>query len=124
MTPDQLHILQHSLGVDFHGRGRQYRNHFATGPEGDDFPLCRELVALGYMTDSGPREMAGGMHFFYVTEAGKAAMTAESSPAPKLTRSQRRYRQWLDGASNSMRFGEWLKSSWSKEDRQRANFNL
>lgn len=107
MKPELLSILQHSLGVDFHGRGRQYRNHFATGPKGDDFPLCRELVSLGFMADIGPRELCGGMHFFYVTDAGKSAMSAESPPPPKITRSQDRYRRFLNG-SGGMTFREWL----------------
>ena len=47
MTPPQLQILQHSLGVDQYGRGRQYRDHFAAG--GEDVQICQELIALGYM---------------------------------------------------------------------------
>lgn len=43
----KLRILQHSLGLDQYGAGRQYRNHFVTGEGSDGFPLCRELVAEG-----------------------------------------------------------------------------
>lgn len=49
MTPTQLQILQHALGVDEFGRGKQYRNHFCAG--GADEVICRELVALGYMRE-------------------------------------------------------------------------
>ena len=31
MTPEQLHILQHALGVDKFGLGEQYRNHYVGG---------------------------------------------------------------------------------------------
>jgi hypothetical protein len=106
MTPEQLHILQHSLGVDKYGQGEQYRNHFCAG--GKDEATCRELVALGYMqqhatTDTFPYFNCS------VTEAGKRAM-AEASPAPpKLTRSQKRYREFLR-ADCGMRFSEWLRA--------------
>lgn len=47
-----LHILQHSLGLDQYGRGRQYRNHFATTPESSDGSRIAELVALGFYVGS------------------------------------------------------------------------
>lgn len=113
MTQEQLHILQHSLGVDKYGRGEMYRNHFCAG--GSDETICRELVALGYMeTWPGADENGRVAHYPYyncsVTEAGKAAMLAEGPKPPKLTRSQQRYRQWLDGAADAgWSFGDWLK---------------
>lgn len=107
LTPEQLHILQHSLGVDKYGHGRQYRNHFATSPEGDDWNKCVELCRLGFMADGGPVTIWGGMHNFYVTDAGKKAVSEESPPPPKLTRSQRRYREFLH-ADSGMSFKEWL----------------
>lgn len=71
LTPDQLHILRHSLGLDRSGSGKTYRNHFATTPESDDWPHLIELCRLGLMKDHGPVEMWGGMHGFIVTEAGQ-----------------------------------------------------
>lgn len=47
ITPRQLEILQHSLGVNAQGRGRMYRNHFCAGPQDEED--CRQLVAAGYM---------------------------------------------------------------------------
>lgn len=107
MRPELLHILRHSLGLDDKGRGCAYRNHFATGPDGDDFKLCQELVSLGYMKDRGTQCMWGGMHAFAVTEEGYKA-EEQFRPVEKLTRSQRRYRSWLK-ADCGMSFGEWLK---------------
>lgn len=61
LTPEQLHVLQHSLGTDKHGetayRGRDegdgkwwfHRNHYA----GDATPLLDGLVAAGLMRDAG-----------------------------------------------------------------------
>ena len=108
MTGQKLQILQHALGVDEHGRGQMYRNHFAAG--GEDVRICQELIELGYM-----RQVATNAVFpdfnCRVTEAGKSAMLAESPKPPKLTRSQRRYREWFDsGAADcGWKFGDWLK---------------
>jgi len=105
MTPDQLHILQHSLGLDKYGQGEMYRNHFCAG--GRDEMTCRELVALGYMQQHATTDW---LPYFNcsVTETGKAAVLAESPKPPKLTRSQRRYREFLH-ADTGGSFGEWLK---------------
>lgn len=88
-----LEILQHALGVDQYGRGPRYRNHYCAG--GKDVADCAELVALGYMR-SFEREW---LPYFNctVTPEGIAAMLRESPAPPKLTRSQQRYRKWLDG---------------------------
>lgn len=102
----QLEVLQHALGVDKHGRGRMYRNHFCAGES--DEGTCRELIALGYMAQVPTSEL-----FLYfncaVTEAGKAAVRAQSPQPPKLTRSQQRYRRWLD-ADSGIPFGQWLRA--------------
>jgi len=107
VTKEQLHILQHSLGVDEHGRGNQYRNHYVAEP----FTAMEELVAAGLMRDCGdgkPGFIGKGMHTYQVTEAGKLAMI-ENSPLPRrLTRSQKRYREYLN-EDGCMKFGEWLR---------------
>lgn len=120
LSADQLHILQHSLGCDRHGRGTNgwpqedegdnrfghYRNHYCADP----FPDMDALVAAGYMRDCGARgELTGGMHTYTVTREGLAAMRAQSPRPPVLTRGQQRYREWRD-ADCGMTFGEWLKA--------------
>ncbi len=114
MTAAQLHVLQHSLGVDKYGQGEMCRNHFCAG--GGDEAICRELVAMGLMkTWTGADENGRVPHYPYyncsVTEAGKAAMLAESPKPPKLTRSQKRYRDYLDSGAGDCgwSFGDWLK---------------
>lgn len=94
LSPKQLHILQHSLGVDRYGRGSRYRNHFCTGPESDDFADCRALTEMGLMVDHGPQGMYGGMHGFQVTEQGQRAVTQLSPSPPKLSRSQQRFARY------------------------------
>lgn len=110
MTPDQLQILQHSLGVDKFGQGRICRNHFCAGDR--DEGVCRELVALGYMrtwnnSDADGRTDGFPYYNCSVTDAGKSAMLAESPQPPKLTRSQKQYRAFLK-ADTGYSFIEWL----------------
>lgn len=106
MTPEQLQILQHALGVDRYGQGAMYRNYFCAG-EGDE-TICSELVRLGYM------KQFTRIYLPYfnctVTAEGKAAMLRESPVAPKLTRAQKRYRAFLS-ADTGQSFGEWMRKS-------------
>lgn len=100
----QLEILQHSLGVDQYGQGEMYRNHFCAG--GGDEMICRELVALGYMSTFERSYLP--YYNCRVTESGIAAMLIESPKPPKLSRSQKRYRAFLK-ADTGESFREWLK---------------
>jgi hypothetical protein len=102
-----LEILQHALGLDRYGCGSGYRNHFVTGPGTPDFEQCRELAAQGLMEDHGVHPMCGGSHLFTVTEAGRRYVRDHSRKPPKLTRSQRRYRDYL-AADSGLSFREWL----------------
>lgn len=106
MTPRQLEIIQHALGADQYGkRPRDSRNYFCAGAA--DEPDCRALVAMGYMQEHGKREW---LPYFNcsVTGDGINAMLRESPAPPKLTRSQLRYRRFLD-ADCGMSFREWLR---------------
>ena len=109
---DKLHILQHALGVDEYGQGEQYRSHFVTGSGSVDYAASMELVAAGLMTrrDGGTLPF-GGDDQFHVTDAGRAFVASNSPPPPRLTRSQKRYRAWLDGPADWMSFGEYLRAS-------------
>jgi hypothetical protein len=106
----QLHILQHSIGADQHGRIVRGggRNHFVTGKGSTDHPHCIALVAAGLMRRRAGSAISGGDDIFHVTEAGKRHVAEHSSPPPKLTRSQRRYEDFL-ASDSGMRFGEWLR---------------
>lgn len=105
LSTSQLEILQHSLGVDKYGRGEMYRNFFCAG--GDDEPTCRELVGLGLMRQHPTTETYPYFNCS-VTELGKQAVREQSPKPPKLTRSQQRYRRFLD-ADSGLSFGEWLR---------------
>jgi|SRR5579863_1269914 len=114
MTPRQLEIIQHALGCDKYGmnthpnvprREPYHRNHFCAG--GADEEDCKALVALGYMRQHKTTEW---LPYFNcsVTSQGIEAMLRESPRPPKLTRSQKRYRTWLD-ADCGLSFTEWIK---------------
>ena len=105
MTQRQLEILQHSLGLDKYGRGKMYRNHFCAGAS--DEPDCRALVAAGLMQEHAWSEVFP-YYNVSVTEAGEDAVRRESPAAPKLTRSQKRFRRFQQMDTGES-FGEWLK---------------
>jgi len=107
MNARQLEILQHSLGVDKYGQGEMYRNRFCAG-SGDE-PVCRELVALGYVRQHQTTELFPYFNCS-VTDAGKQAVREQSPRPPKLTRGQKRYREYLN-VSDAFggTFGEFLK---------------
>ncbi len=117
-----LKILQHSLGVDEYGQGDQYRNHFATGPESTDFENCKSLCEMGLMEDLGPRQLCGGMHCFVVSPKGIDAVAFESPRPPKLTRSQKRYRDYLEIAECFDNFRHFLAYDAEKRREQRMGF--
>ena len=111
----ELQILQHALGVDQFGRGAQHRSHVVTGSGSDDHPACMALTGRGLMKRwDGATLQFGGDDVFRVTDAGRAFVAEHSPPPPKLTRSQRRYRRYLD-ADSSLKFREWLGTSYAKD---------
>jgi hypothetical protein len=119
ITPDHLHILQHSLGLDEHGlyKGARegYRNHYCTGPDCDSYSSCRELAEMGLMAEHTPRSWLP-YSTFVVTARGREVVAEQSPPAPKLTRSQRRYRRFIASGAD-MPFSDWLRSGHGEERR-------
>lgn len=108
MTAKQLEILQHALGVDQYGctpKGfSEYtRNHFCAGS--DDEADCRELVKMGF----AKQFTASFLPYFniYVSIEGMKQMHANSPKPPRLTRSPKRYRDFLEAALG-ISFREWL----------------
>lgn len=108
MNAEQLHILQHSLGLDQYGRGAMYRNHFVTGEGSVDYPHCMALVEAGHMNVRKQHPLSGGDDCFWVTDAGKKAVVDNSPAAPKLTRGQQTYRDWMNYDSD-MSFIDYAK---------------
>lgn len=113
LTARQLEILQHALGLDKHGQGTMYRNHFCAGT--DDEPVCRSLVEMDYMFMFAPNASPLPYYNCSVTKAGTIAAIEQSPKPPKLTHSQRRYREFLR-ADTGRSFGEWLKDQREAKD--------
>jgi len=103
-----IHILQHALGLNEYGEGRQYRNYFVTGFGTDDYPFCVELVGQGLMTQTKGNAITGGDDVFRVTPAGIDFVALNSPTKPKVSKSKQRYLDYLDSESN-FSFGQWLK---------------
>lgn len=117
MDNELLHILQHSLGLNQYGEGRQHRNHYVAG--GKDIDLCRALCALGYMIERAQNNLTGGSPWFSVTPAGIDAVAFESPSPPKLTRGQKNYLEYLEVAECFDSFKHWLQyTAARKRNRQ------
>lgn len=108
MNPRHLEILQHALGLDKYGQGSFYRNHFVTGPGSDDFEDCRTLTDAGLMESWKVGVAQPEDRVFCVTPLGKEYIAKHSPNPPKLTRSQLRYRRYLN-SDTSMTFKEFIK---------------
>lgn len=121
MTSRQLEILQHTLGVDEFGRTPKgftpyTRNYFCAGAA--DEPDCRALVELGFMSEHKRTETYPYFNCS-VTGAGVKAMHEASPKPPKLTRSQMRYRRFLD-ADSGMSFRDWMRYEQDSRFKQGA----
>lgn len=106
LTAGALAVLQHTLGADGYGRLRSQRNHYVAG--GADAALCRCLVSQALMVEHPATALSGGSPWFQATPAGIARMHMESTVAPKLTRAQQRYQDYLAADSHES-FGQWLQ---------------
>jgi hypothetical protein len=81
----ELHILQHSLGLQY--SKEEYRNHFCTGEGSVDYPHCESLVLKGLMSKhKDPFNEVHVQYIYQVTEEGrqiarKTAKQPTTSPA-------------------------------------------
>lgn len=64
------------------------------------------------MTDHGPQKLAGEDHCFTVTDWGRLKMHEQSPDPPKISKSKRRYLEWIEVADcyPDWGFGDWLKA--------------
>lgn len=113
MDAKQLHILQHSLGIDQYGRGQMARDHFVTGEGSLDHADCMALVERGDMRRWPAIDLYGGDDLFRVTQQGRETVMAESPAPPKISRSKQRYLDYLN-ADSGLTFFEWLLLRYGK----------
>lgn len=110
MSETRLSILQHALGLDQYGQGSAYRSHYVSGPGSSEWPLLTEMANEGMLANFGSSEMYGGDYCFAVTDRGREYVRDNSPKPPKMTRSQRRYQDFLDSDSG-VPFGEWIRGA-------------
>jgi hypothetical protein len=105
LTESQLHILQHTLGLDQYGRGKEYRNHFCAGV--NDEKVCRELVEMGCMQQHQTTKL---LPYFNcsVTDWGRMKMHEQSPEPPRLSKSKKRYLEYIEVADCFESFRHWL----------------
>lgn len=103
MTPAQLHILHHTLGVTPERR-EPYRNHYMAGPGHHSMALLEALEADGFMRRSKPPAFCDQDDvLFACTDAGRTYALEHLPPEPKRTRYEEFCRE--DGGYS---FAEWL----------------
>ena len=102
-TAEQIHVLQHTLGLSIERRV-PYRNHFVAALGHHDMPALEVLEAQGLMRRvRSPAFLDKGDIVFAATEAGRELAILSLPPVPKRTR----YGDFLrDDGSQS--FGEFL----------------
>jgi len=111
MTDEATRTLFHMLGLDPDlEKLHAYRNHFVAGPGHHDNGHLAELVEAGLVVEvRRPGFLADDDQVYMATDEGKAfAMREATARIPKLTRSQRRYRDWLE-YDCGLSFGEFIR---------------
>lgn len=103
-TPEQLDILQHTIGVRADMRV-PYRNRYLAGPGHHANAHLEALVLAGLMTKREPPKFCDPTDVLYMcTEAGQQAAIEGLPPPPKSNR----YDDWL-AADCGYTFSEYLR---------------
>ena len=108
LTKDEVAIILHTLGLADRGL-KSYRNYFVAGPGHHDMPTLESLVSKGAMFNRDrPGFLDKAAIVFYVSpewvdKAEAYARQRHAAEDAKLTRSQKRYRRYIesDGVFNS-----------------------
>lgn len=112
MTEAALTVLFHMLGLRPERRKLDaYRNHYVAGPGHHAELALDELEKAGliFRRETVPLFLRADDVVYHATDEGRRLAFREArARVPVLTRSQRRYRQWLE-ADPPMSFGNWLR---------------
>ncbi len=103
MSPEELHILRHALGLQEDGSRKSYRNYYAAEPDDERLGV---LVSNGWMRHG--RDVMGGLQYYHVTDEGIRIATKSLTVGQELTRAKKRYRQYLKSDSG-LSFMDWLR---------------
>lgn len=114
LTPEQTDVLLHTLGITEPG-SRSTRNLFVTGKNDPYVADMEALVAAGLMRETrAPGFLPEGGRVFRATDAGLAHALSIQPKPPKLTRSQQRYRRWLEGPGDFMSFRDYILGGYDR----------
>lgn len=69
MTPEQIELARHALGLP-NGRRQSYRNHFVAGEGHSDYVAWCDLVEKGFARGRKGNQLTGGDPVFWLTLAG------------------------------------------------------
>jgi hypothetical protein len=95
ISPDELRVLLHTLGLTDPYRAEPYRNHFVAGIGHDDLPHLDRLCDLGLMERRRGVGMRETDMLYVATEAGQQ-YAIEQHAKRKPSRAKRRYRAFLN----------------------------
>lgn len=118
LTDKQADILLHMTGLD--SSEEAYRSHFVAGKGHEDLPTLAELEVGGLVALARTPGFCDPADIVYITTpAGiSAAQRARIARKPKLTRSQERYRKWIEISDTyDGGFRAWLKAGCPGFDR-------
>lgn len=128
VTPRQLDLLHHTLGVTARERAASNghfsdRNHFVTGKESSDYPHLQELVQMGLMeVVATPGFCDSADILFRATDLGGeyAMLNLPKLPAPrKMTNFER-----FQDADTGWSFGEYLCGDRQPKFERHAGWNV
>ena len=108
LSQQAQHVLLHTLGLNY--GDNDYRNRFIASDGHADMPHLAELVEAGLMAErTAPAFCSGDDRLFMATDRGRSvAFRIKRENAPKLTRSQARYRRYLECADCFENFRQFL----------------
>lgn len=117
ITPKQIDILQHSLGLSKR-HDKPYRNYYAVYADSDAIEDLDALVKAGLMAKGGKSPVNSDMVYYYVTDEGRK-VAFEHLPKDTRTRGQKRYERFQNAkdAFPDLTFKQFLTDPYFKEAR-------
>lgn len=117
LTPSQIHILQHSIGISKR-HDKPYRNFYAVYTSSDSVPDLEVLVKAGLMANGDKSPVNPDMVYYYVTDAGRE-VAFKHLPKDTRTQKQKKYERFLyaKDAYPDLTFKQFLTDPYFKEAR-------
>ena len=120
MKETHIDLMEHALGLTPENP-KSYRNYFAAAPNGRDIEEWQCLTDNGYAECHGSRTVSGDLIYFSVSGNGQQIVyercRIKDARKPKLTRSQKRYKAYLELDCGET-FFEFLKDTYYNDYRK------